>query len=339
MMTAELHPEEMLDAARAGTLNSRAAVDLNAHLARCSACRLHLRLTDDFAVDGRALRNDSVLVSGLVRAALAEPATGAGSWSSRSQSRTSRLLQRLMLPAACVLLGGGAATAMWSVRSDLRWAPEIELLPTTHQTAPKVKARAARGAVNRPAPPPAPLLEPAPSETIAPAPPVLSAPPASRLPARAARPARHIAARAAAPAVEAALPQAATATPRSTAGTLFAEANRARRDGAYGRASALYRQLRGEFAGSREEITARVIVGQLALAESHWSRALGEFESYLVANPNGTLAEEAQVGRATALMRLSRADAEREAWSQLLKRHPSSMHADRARARLEALRP
>jgi len=145
--------------------------------------------------------------------------------------------------------------------------------------------------------------------------------------------------RATAAATEAVASPSGTVTPPLTAGSLFADANHSRRDGAYGKAIVLYRQLRNQFPGSREEITSRVIVGQLALAENHWNRALTEFDSYLAANPSGTLAEEALVGRASALMRLARGDAERDAWLLLLKRHPSSMHSERARARLEALRP
>jgi TolA-binding protein len=354
MMTAELHPEEMLDAARAGTLSPRAAVDLNAHLARCQACRLHLKVADDFVAEfaghNRTARSEQALVANLVRSAVAEPSAGAVSY--RSTTRTSRLLRRLMLPAACVLLGGSAATAMWSVKSDRRWLPEIELLSTPHRQAPRAKVVPGRGAAaSRPAAAPAPLvepmLEPAPAPALAPAPTLESRAPSQPLPPPKARSVRHAgtghsggqAARAIAAAAEPVASLSETVTPPLTAGSLFAEANHYRRDGVYGKAIGLYRQLRNQFPGSREEITSRVIVGQLALAENHWNRALTEFDSYLAANPSGTLAEEALVGGASALMHLSRGDAERDAWLLLLKRHPSSMHSERARARLEALRP
>ena len=53
---------------------------------------------------------------------------------------------------------------------------------------------------------------------------------------------------------------------------------------------------------------------------------------------DGTLAEEARVGRALALQKLGRRAEEREAWTQLLLRHPHSVQEERARARLQELR-
>ena len=47
MTTIDLHPEDMLDAARRGTLGAAAAEDLHAHLDRCAACRISLTLPDE----------------------------------------------------------------------------------------------------------------------------------------------------------------------------------------------------------------------------------------------------------------------------------------------------
>jgi TolA-binding protein len=126
--------------------------------------------------------------------------------------------------------------------------------------------------------------------------------------------------------------------PRATADQLFAEANRARRGGDVPLALRRYAELRRAYPGSREELTARVVVGDLLLAEGPPRDALASYDSYLAASPKGTLAEEALVGRASALMRLGRRDEEREAWTQLLREHPDSVQVARARRRLGELR-
>ena len=66
------------------------------------------------------------------------------------------------------------------------------------------------------------------------------------------------------------------------------------------------------------------------------AEALSMFQAYLDAN-DSALREEAMVGRARALMRLSRAADERRAWGALLQSYPGSVHAERARARLREL--
>ena len=68
------------------------------------------------------------------------------------------------------------------------------------------------------------------------------------------------------------------------------------------------------------------------------SQALALFTRYLDASPNGTLAEEARLGRALSLQRLGRPAEERQAWQQLLSAHPNSIHAERAKKRLDELR-
>ena len=74
------------------------------------------------------------------------------------------------------------------------------------------------------------------------------------------------------------------------------------------------------------------------LTEGPTRDALASFDSYLATSPNGTLAEEALVGRAAALMRLGRRDAERESWTRLLREHPDSVQGQLARRRLAELR-
>ena len=124
-----------------------------------------------------------------------------------------------------------------------------------------------------------------------------------------------------------------------TAGQLFANANDARRRGDSAQALRLYQDLQQQFPGTREEKTSRVLLGRLLLDRGEDpTRALSYFTRYLEESPNGTLAEEARLGRALALKRLGRPTEERQAWQQLLAAHPNSIHAERAAKRLDELR-
>jgi hypothetical protein len=67
--------------------------------------------------------------------------------------------------------------------------------------------------------------------------------------------------------------------------------------------------------------------------------ALAQFESYLAGASQGSLREEALVGRAVALGRLDRVIEERNAWNALLDAFPRSTSAARARARIAAVAP
>jgi hypothetical protein len=124
-----------------------------------------------------------------------------------------------------------------------------------------------------------------------------------------------------------------------TAAELFARANEARSSNEIARAVALHRELQTRFADSREASTSRVGLGRLLLDRANEPLAArAAFESYLAHDPAGPLAEEACAGRALASMRLGDANGERAAWTELLDRHPASVHADRARQRLAVLR-
>ena len=101
----------------------------------------------------------------------------------------------------------------------------------------------------------------------------------------------------------------------------------------------LYRQLQQQFPGTREETTSRVLLARLLLDRGEEiGQSFALFTRYLAETPNGTLAEEARLGRALALQRLGRAHEERQAWQELLTYHPNSIHAERARKRLDELR-
>jgi len=116
---------------------------------------------------------------------------------------------------------------------------------------------------------------------------------------------------------------------------LFDQANDARRRGDYGRVLDLDGQLEHRYPTSREAQVSRQIVGRLLLDRGDPTGALARFDSYLAAGA-GDLAEEAMVGRATALDRLGRSDEATRAWSAVAAAFPDSPYAARARARLES---
>src|SRR5262249_34938822 len=92
--------------------------------------------------------------------------------------------------------------------------------------------------------------------------------------------------------------------PSEAPAVLFAQANRARRDGRIADAIALYRRLEHEYADSMQARDARVSLGQLYLRGGSAKLALAEFNDYLTRG--GALSAEAMWGRANALAELGR---------------------------------
>jgi TolA-binding protein len=118
-----------------------------------------------------------------------------------------------------------------------------------------------------------------------------------------------------------------------TAAELFREANAARRAGDYELARSLYGELQVKHPETDEASVSRVSLGKLLLTMGRAREAEREFRTYL-ATGKKNLEEEVLVGRADALARLADGGEERRVWESLLRNHPSSVYAARARQRL-----
>jgi ribosomal protein L34E len=120
-----------------------------------------------------------------------------------------------------------------------------------------------------------------------------------------------------------------------SAAALFAQALALRAEGKVGAAIATHLRLQRLYPTARETRLSFALAGRLLLERGSSEQALTQFNQYL-AQP-GDVAEEALVGRATALGHLRRSAAEAEAWREVIERHPGSIYANHARRRLAAL--
>jgi tetratricopeptide (TPR) repeat protein len=120
-----------------------------------------------------------------------------------------------------------------------------------------------------------------------------------------------------------------------SAAALFAQALALRSEGKVDAAIAAHLRLQRIYPTARETRLSFALAGRLLLERGSPDQALAQFNQYL-AQP-GDVAEEALVGRATALGRLGRSAAEASAWREVLESHPGSIYANRAKQRLAAL--
>jgi TolA-binding protein len=123
------------------------------------------------------------------------------------------------------------------------------------------------------------------------------------------------------------------AAAEESAAGLFREANAARRAGNFELARAHYTELQARYPETDEARVSRVSLGKLLLSAGRTREAERQFQSYLQVR-GGNLDEEALVGRAEALGRLGESGEERRVWEVLLRGHPSTVYATRARQRL-----
>lgn len=332
MSRVDVHPEELLDAARRGELDASDERRLEAHIEHCTACAMERAAMADFdremaPRDGDDAVTARLMAGVLASAGAAEPEAGDVSptaSSAASGSTSGRRRPVVVVAAAALVVGlfGGAAAALWAVAplwEEPETPPAAPDEPEPAQHTEGTRPAAVRGDSDD-----APEIAEEPEAQP-------EAQPANDVPALG-EPVRETAS----PERPARMPAEDGAGQGPSAEELLARANEARRRGELRGAARLYRVLQRTYPSSREAAVSRVTLGRLLLdGLGEASAALPEFDRYLAAHPGGVLAEEARVGRALALGRLGREAEERAAWRDLLAHHPDSLHADRARSRLE----
>jgi tetratricopeptide (TPR) repeat protein len=300
----DMHPEDLLDKKRMGILTGDERRRLDEHAKQCEVCALENLVSADFAREKAAHACTTQTVSRIVEGVLSEvsgPVAELG-WAADGRRR------RLRAWGVGLAIGFAATGAIAGFWSAARLA-----VPARRGVAAAVADPDPVVATRRKAGPPSE------AEPI-----VLDE---SDL----------LAAGEKGSSTEASRARGAQAP--VTVAELFARANDARRQGELSEAVGLYRQLQQRFPGSREEVMSRVALARLMLDRLDDPQgALALFDRYLSASSNGTLAEEARLGKALALMRLGRHAEERQAWQKLLSAHPSSVYAERAQRRLAELR-
>ena len=359
MKVVDLHPEELIDKLSLAERELSAAERqrLDAHLAQCSVCRFELGVRAELEQELPVFEGRPQLtfpgVTERTRPASAAPRVAA---SIRPRSR--RRWPLVMLAAALVLCAGGATAAVLTGAVPVRWLPWVpatKALDAAAATSPKVAAKpkhvAQKQAASVDPQPPASeeaATAPVPAPNSAP-PAVVSASPSSPAirPADRAIKAASVAPRSAhststasfpnaPPAPEATNPRADDAAPRvDPAAALFADANRARRDGNADRAVTLYRSLQSRYPASSESELSRALLAQLLLDRGSPEAALAGFDRYL-AQDAPVLGAEALVGRARALEQLGKKAQAAAAWREVQSRFPGSVHARLAATRLAA---
>jgi TolA-binding protein len=350
MKVVDIHPEELIDKLASGSLTLAERERLNVHLAQCSSCRFEIGVRADLVAEAPVFEERPHLTfAGGMRSerALAAPRELPelqAPLSVRSRSRSRSRWPLSLLAAAIVLCAGGAMAAI-AVAGGSGWLPwsaqpkpgdsnadagDAKPGPKSKRTAGKSSSTplpALEASANS-----APSATSAPSERVAPPVRVGVAPtPPSARPRPA--PAALENARSALP-VEAGSTEAPARV--EPAAALFADANRARRDGNLDRAVALYRSLQSRYPSSSESELSRALLAQLLLERGDPEAALAGFDRYL-AEDTPVLSAEALVGRARALEQLGKSTQAAAAWRQVQSRFPGSVHARLAATRLAAL--
>jgi TolA-binding protein len=313
----DLHPEELLDRARSGTASKEELSRARAHMANCAACRIEQTLLVEIERSTATQPGDH-LVAARIRTFVAravEERTRAGA--GLGKRRTARKWAAVAFAATLLLTTMGAAAMM--LRGHWRKAAEQATNAAMAATLPRppLAPQDLAGAEHSP---PAEEAKDQPEKTIDKANDEAPGMRAPQRPPRATVKAEH------AKAVD------------ESAAELFTRANLLRRRDEVSEAAGVYRELQRSFPGSAEELLSRVVLGRLLLDRlGDPTAALAQFESYLAGASQGSLREEALVGRAVALGRLGRVTDERNAWNALLDAFPRSTSAARARARIAAL--
>ncbi|HEY3255586.1 MAG TPA: tetratricopeptide repeat protein [Polyangiaceae bacterium] len=372
MKAVDIHPEELIDKLADGSLTLAQRERLDAHLAQCASCRFEIAVRADLTEDAPAIEQRPQLTipgSATKVRALGLPHEQPAARGSRSlRVRARRRWPLSLLAAALVLCAGGAMAAVITGAVGAHWphwSPEpkpTEPSPRATDAKPAAKARAA---IAFAAPAPASEASPSsvasvptlPAEASARSPLVAVASRSTSAPASPPAHSQHVEAALALPAdargvavgsvaAVSAVPAARSSAEASAtriapaavtpAAALFADANRARRDGNVDRAVGLYRALQNRYPSSSESELSRALLAQLLLDRGNPEAALAGFDRYLSADAP-VLGAEALVGRARALEQLGKPTQAADAWRQVQSRFPGSVHARLAATRLAAL--
>ena len=352
MKVVDIHPEELIDKLVAGAISAAERERLDAHLEQCSGCRFEIGVRADLA-------EDAPLIEGRPQLAFAGSAAAERRLTPRPAARVAvsvrprsrRRWPLVMLAAALVLCAGGATAAVvtGAVPAPWRlWSPAPKAAQVASPAAATKLAHQAKRAAAKPvATNEASGAQPAASDSAAPAAATASVTVAPSAPARAEvhlaqpRATARVSSNAAFPVVADVAPGGASpaeaSPPRADpAAALFADANRARRDGNAERAVVLYRSLQSRYPSTAESELSRALLAQLLLERGNPEAALVGFDRYL-AEGAPVLSAEALVGRARALEQLNKSTQAAAAWQEVQRRFPGSVHARLAATRLAAL--
>jgi len=342
----DLHPEDLLDKDSRDELTDDELVRLEAHLARCAACRAERVLRLDFAAELEGDDRPSAIL-GLVQGALKNADADARA-KAEAEARAA---------AAATLAAEAKAKAETDAAADrdvqlavipgLRRRPRRTAVVLLFAAAIlAASAAGATGVTNRVwqrlsgTPQEATHVEP---NAVLPSPTMLATSPRDLAPALVPTPPEPVLAEVdPAPAPKASLhpvsfapspPSALPSPSPSSASAMFDAANSARRAGDTAAALALYDGLERQFPASREARLANATTARLLLDQGNANGAVARYDRYL-ASGAGELREEAMAGRATALERLGREEEEARAWALLLATYPRTPYAAHARARV-----
>lgn len=328
----DIHPEDLLDREREGSLSPEEREYLDAHLERCATCRVERLLAFECAAE-RELIDTELAASGKrakphdrVPSTLDVPSEERKAPSRPPRSRTgmstlkpARAAPKVAFVSAALLLAGGAA----ALGGGLPWV-----------TTPRVVASAnvSVSAPSEPAPPP-----PRPRARAG-SPPVSASPPVD-VPDAGSEGGVATTSGTPAPPPPVSAPveaSSARARPRALdAAGLFAAGAAARRNGDYDQALAFYDRLIESHPASPEAKTAQAVRARLLLDLGRTGAAEKGFRA--AASEVGPLSEVALVGQAQALRQAGKLQAEAAVWRELLRRYPASAQAAVARARLREL--
>lgn len=305
MTAPDLHPEELLDGAAAGVLSTDERARLDLHLSACPACRFELQARADFA----AMPLPSMAVDELVTRALA----------GMPSASVAPVRRRRVSPAmafVAVLTVGAVSFAAAGLARPIAVLLGIASPEVISQPVPAPSPR-----VQRPMPPQptVPVVEEA--LVAPPAPPLVEVPVVQP---RVVVEERKL------------TPPPPPPAPIITAAELFRLATAARTEGRRTDAEQTYRELTNRFPSSSEANVSHAVMGRLLLDLNRPSDALVELDAAL-ASRDGSLREDALANRALALDALNDVAAARTAWELLLTEFPASIHARRAKERLEVL--